>query len=323
MEMYTTIKSTKDLVTPTPAESEIVQSNNFHNIDDEIRNKDILDTGNTNEITFNRNKGGCDVLRDDFIEVAVDPHDILKTQTFVYSITPAELRLYFKDRNSKNSTVPKKGKLFARFSFNAIVTPFETISSSRECLRMFYKNAPIIFCGSDTKSRDSFMVSLIKAKFCHVANTALSPAHKTSERGKTAEKLPLYSTKIKRLKNILSGKEDVGINPHENKITNIDIKNLISGRPQRRFQMMFLRPRSDKPHRFASNSCDKLQTDMVECYKASRCFKELNRSFDECLDNLRVDEVGAECVQLKKSLAQCRRNLLNGKFRTTGNPYSG
>ncbi|CDR94906.1 hypothetical protein BBBOND_0200630 [Babesia bigemina] len=85
---------------------------------------------------------------------------------------------------------------------------------------------------------------------------------------------------------------------------------------------MALRLDPDLPHRHASNSCDALQNDMVECYKASRCCRELNRPFDECLRNRRPDEVGQECLLLKRALAQCRRNVLNGKFRVTGNPYS-
>eukprot|EP00375_Theileria_parva_P001460 XP_764132.1 hypothetical protein [Theileria parva strain Muguga] len=308
----TNVKSTTDLpVTQQQLDTDIgkhnfhfifsVQSNNFHNIDDEIRNKQILDTGEKNDISFNHNSGGCNVLKDDYIEVALDPHDILKTQELIYSITPSELRLYFKDRNSKkeHTNPPKKGKLFARFSFNTIVTPFETIASSRECF--------------------AFMVSLLKSKFCYVAHTALSPSHNTSKFGKKEGKLPQFSNKQKRLENLLKGdSDDVGIEEHENSTTNIDIKNIQSGKPQ-----MFLRPSPDKPHRYASNSCEKLHTDMVECYKSSRCFKELNRTFEDCLNNLRPEDVGQECIQLKKALAQCRRNLLNAKFRTTGNPYSG
>uniref|UniRef100_A0A3B0MZV0 Uncharacterized protein n=1 Tax=Theileria annulata TaxID=5874 RepID=A0A3B0MZV0_THEAN len=248
------VKSTTDLpVTQQQLESDIgihnnlyyflAQSNNIHNIDDEIRNKEILDTGEKNEISFNHNSGGCNVLKDDYIEVALDPHDILKTQELIYSITPSELRLYFKDRNSKkeHTNPPKKGKLFARFSFNTIVTPFETISSSRECFTLFYNKSPIIFCGSDTKNRElvfyfyifsSFMVSLLKAKFCFVAHTALGPSHNTSKFGKKEAELPEFSNKKKRLENLFKDSSDVGINEHENDTTNIDIKNIQSGKPQ-------------------------------------------------------------------------------------------
>lgn len=85
---------------------------------------------------------------------------------------------------------------------------------------------------------------------------------------------------------------------------------------------MTLKLRPDKPHRYASNSCEALHNDLVECYKTSKCFKEMKRSFEDCLKNLREDEVGRECIELTRAYTQCRRNLLNGKYRTTGNPYS-
>lgn len=79
----------------------------------------------------------------------------------------------------------------------------------------------------------------------------------------------------------------------------------------------------NKPHRIASNSCANIQRDLVECYKASKCYTTLTKSFHECLNNLDPKVVGTECLVLKRALTQCRRNLLNGKFRQTGNPYSG
>ncbi|KAK1934071.1 hypothetical protein X943_003236 [Babesia divergens] len=85
---------------------------------------------------------------------------------------------------------------------------------------------------------------------------------------------------------------------------------------------MALRLDPDLPHRHASNSCDAVKNDLIECYKESRCCKVLNRPFNECLNNLRPEDVGEECLQLRRALAQCRRNIFNGKYRVTGNPYS-
>lgn len=77
------------------------------------------------------------------------------------------------------------------------------------------------------------MVSLLKSKFCYVAHTALSPSHNTSKFGKKEGKLPQFSNKQKRLENLLKGdSDDVGIEEHENSTTNIDIKNIQSGKPQ-------------------------------------------------------------------------------------------
>ncbi|AFZ81401.1 hypothetical protein BEWA_008110 [Theileria equi strain WA] len=214
-------------------EAEISEAYNIHSFEDEIKNKELLDTGSKNDIVFSHKLSGCDTLRDDIIEVAVDPIDILKTQEFICGVTPNELRLYFKDRNNKSSNTLKKGKLFSRFSLNAIVTPLETIKSSRECFRLFYKSEPLVFCGKDAKARDLWMTSILKAKFCHYAHTNLNPAHKP-ETGTLPQSLPKFSTKAERLKSRLLDKinDDVELPLHDNKITNVDIKNILTGEPQ-------------------------------------------------------------------------------------------
>lgn len=214
-------------------EAQISEVYSLHNFEDEIKNRELLDTGSKNGIVFSHKSTGCDTLREDLIEVAIDPIDILKTQEFIFSITPNELRLYFKDYNSKTPNVWKKGKLFSRFSLNAIVTPFETIKSSRECFRLFYKGESLVFCGKDTKTRDLWMTSLLKAKFCHYAHTALNPAHK-SESVTLPKPLPNFSTKAERLRNRLLDNvhDNIELPQHENNITNVDIKNILTGEPQ-------------------------------------------------------------------------------------------
>merc|ERR1712178_343191 len=50
----------------------------------------------------------------------------------------------------------------------------------------------------------------------------------------------------------------------------------------------------DKPHRKASNSCERIKTDMLECYERSRCYKE-GAAFEECLNSNDPDWVTSEC----------------------------
>ncbi|KAK2198440.1 hypothetical protein BdWA1_001455 [Babesia duncani] len=208
------------------------ESQAIHNLDDEIRNRDLLHIEEKDNLTFNHKGTGCDVLVDDLIEVAVNPHDILKTQELIGSITPTEFRLYFKG-SSKNDKELVKGRLFARFSFAAIVTPLETLRSSRDCFRMYYKT-PVLFCCGDTNRRDFWMTSIIKAKFCHFAHTSLSKGHMQST-GAVAKKLPQFSNKRERLEQLLKDKtkgDGISREPKANEnITNIDIKHIETGRP--------------------------------------------------------------------------------------------
>eukprot|EP00371_Babesia_bovis_P000965 XP_001609612.1 hypothetical protein [Babesia bovis T2Bo] len=174
-------------------ETEIDQSQGVRSLDDEIANHEILDLGRQEDF-FLANKGKkCDVLMEDVIDVALEPRDMLKTQQFIGSITPAELRLYLPDRLKSGE---KPGKLFARFSLGAIVTPLETVNSSRDLL---------------------------------------SKASTPDEHAEPA-KLPDLSTKQKRLKDLLYPKsvsEDAIVAPHhDNNITNIDIKGVGSGEPE-------------------------------------------------------------------------------------------
>ncbi|EDO06044.2 putative integral membrane protein [Babesia bovis T2Bo] len=213
-------------------ETEIDQSQGVRSLDDEIANHEILDLGRQEDF-FLANKGKkCDVLMEDVIDVALEPRDMLKTQQFIGSITPAELRLYLPDRLKSGE---KPGKLFARFSLGAIVTPLETVNSSRDCFRMFYKKQPILFCAKDTNHRNFWMHTIVKAKFCHTAHAVLSKASTPDEHAEPA-KLPDLSTKQKRLKDLLYPKsvsEDAIVAPHhDNNITNIDIKGVGSGEPE-------------------------------------------------------------------------------------------
>merc|ERR1712217_283472 len=65
-----------------------------------------------------------------------------------------------------------------------------------------------------------------------------------------------------------------------------------------------------KPHRKASNSCDRIKVDMMKCYEHSKCYKE-GAPFEECLNSNDPEYVSAECIWLRKGYAQCRRDLLN------------
>ncbi|KAK1934062.1 hypothetical protein X943_002912 [Babesia divergens] len=216
-------------------DAEINEADAVHSLDDEIRNHEILDLGRTDDFYLANHGSKCDVLMDDLIDVALEPRDMLKTQQFVGSITPTELRLYFKEHAKGTAKGYKMGKLFARFSFGAIVTPLETIRSSRDCFRMFYKREPIIFCADNTNHRDFWMHAILKAKFCHTAHTVLSKSA-TPEKGSGPAELPDLSNKAQRLADLLhpksvSGEAAVGAH-HENKITNIDIKNIGMGNPE-------------------------------------------------------------------------------------------
>ncbi|GBE61881.1 hypothetical protein, conserved [Babesia ovata] len=216
-------------------EAEIGQSQGVHSLDDEIRNHEMLDLGRQEDFYLPKNGGGCDVLLDDVIYVALEPRDMLKTQQFVGSITPSELRLYIPDRKKTNADAKKLGKLFARFSLGAIVTPLETLRSSRDCFRMFYKSDPILFCARDTSHRDFWMHALLKAKFCHTAHTVLGKGAAPEVAAGPAE-LPDLSTKAQRLYDLLhpkSSTEEAAVAAHrDSKITNIDITNINSGEPQ-------------------------------------------------------------------------------------------
>ncbi|GIX65311.1 universal stress protein [Babesia caballi] len=114
-------------------EAEIGQSQGVRSLDDEIRNHDLLDLGRQDDFYLANNSGKCDVLLDDLIDVALEPRDMLRTQQFVGSITPVELRLYFPERAKDTEKGYKLGKLFARFSLGAVVTPLEIVHSSRDC----------------------------------------------------------------------------------------------------------------------------------------------------------------------------------------------
>ncbi|GFE54418.1 hypothetical protein BaOVIS_018220 [Babesia ovis] len=217
------------------ADAEINTSQGVRSLDDEIRNHEILDLGRQEDFFLSNRGNGCDVLVEDVIDVALEPRDMLKTQQFVGSITPNELRLYLKERSKDPGQPTKPGKLFARFSLGAIVTPLETVSSSRDCFRMFYKKEPILFCAKDTNHRDFWMHTIVKAKFCHTAHTVLSKASLPAE-GAAPAKLPDLTTKPQRLHDLLHPKSVSGeavVGPHnDNKITNIDIKNVDSGEPE-------------------------------------------------------------------------------------------
>lgn len=80
-----------------------------------------------------------------------------------------------------------------------------------------------------------WMHAILKAKFCHTAHTVLSKSA-TPEKGSGPAELPDLSNKAQRLADLLhpksvSGEAAVGAH-HENKITNIDIKNIGMGNPE-------------------------------------------------------------------------------------------
>ncbi|KAK1442520.1 hypothetical protein BgAZ_300380 [Babesia gibsoni] len=216
-------------------DEEINESEAIHNLDDEVRNHEILDLGRSEDFYLANHGSKCDVLMDDLIDVALEPRDMLKTQQFVGSITPAELRLYFKQRANGTEKGYKMGKLFARFSLSSIVTPLETVRSSRDCFRLFYKREPVLFCAEDTNHRDYWMHAILKAKFCHTAHTTLSKAA-APEKGLGSAELPDLSNKSQRLADLLNpkkGKGNVGVGKgNESNITNIDIKSVGTGEPQ-------------------------------------------------------------------------------------------
>ncbi|OEH73777.1 cytochrome c family oxidase assembly protein pet191 [Cyclospora cayetanensis] len=81
---------------------------------------------------------------------------------------------------------------------------------------------------------------------------------------------------------------------------------------------MSLRVGPEAEHREASNSCEKIRNDLVACLQNSPCMKD-GGEFWDCMRNEDWREVTVECLALKKTYAQCRRNLLNPSLKLRGN----
>ncbi|KAI9178846.1 Dephospho-CoA kinase (Dephosphocoenzyme A kinase) (COAE) [Blastocladiella emersonii ATCC 22665] len=68
-----------------------------------------------------------------------------------------------------------------------------------------------------------------------------------------------------------------------------------------------------------SSSCKKLRQEMIDCILASECIEKHGKTFTECLQPENSDLVGFECRQLQRSFFECKREMLDMRYRFRGN----
>ncbi|KAI9224909.1 cytochrome c oxidase assembly factor 5 [Blastocladiella britannica] len=68
-----------------------------------------------------------------------------------------------------------------------------------------------------------------------------------------------------------------------------------------------------------SSSCRQLRQDLTECILASPCIETHGKTFQECLQRENDDLVGFECRQLQRAFFECKRAMLDMRYRFRGN----
>ncbi|KAJ3367205.1 Dephospho-CoA kinase (Dephosphocoenzyme A kinase) (COAE) [Allomyces arbusculus] len=68
-----------------------------------------------------------------------------------------------------------------------------------------------------------------------------------------------------------------------------------------------------------SSSCRKLREEMVQCILASECIEVQQKPFKECLQRENDPYVPAECRNLQRAFFECKREMLDMRYRFRGN----
>ncbi|SJK86070.1 conserved Plasmodium protein, unknown function [Babesia microti strain RI] len=217
--LHTNSKSVTDI------ENNLIDTYRVNSLSDELRNSDFLDSGEfrIRPLTLHKTTGCNAQMRGD-LEAAIETLDMMRTQTFLAELSNSSFTLSYKGN---------KDKLFGKFYLPKIHTPLETIVSSRTCWRLKYNENPLILCAKNTNQRDAWMSAIIKAIYCNAAGKSIGNDNAAKDATNKNEldkfELPKHSIVDKIKHKVATVHENIPT--HDSGLTEIDIKNLLSGSP--------------------------------------------------------------------------------------------